>query len=126
MALKRCPKCGRLYAEEAQICEDCEGALVETEKQMPGGSGDIIPLTTVAGQAEAMVLTNVLEAEGIQAIVEDLSLLCWTAGSSTPMAAGGIRVLVNSEDAEAALEVLEEHKRGELALTDEDEPEPAE
>ena len=118
MASKTCPKCGREYPEEAQLCVDCDEALVETT-EMPPSEGDLVPLTTVSGQEEAMVLTNVLKAEGITALVEDMTLLCWTTGR-TPAHTGGVRVLVNSEDAEAALEILECHKRGELALTDDD------
>ena len=125
MPSKRCPKCGRTYAEEAQICEDCEESLMDAEELKTEGSGDIVTLTMVAGQEEAMVLANVLQAEGIPAIVEDQSLLAWTAGG-TPAEAGGVRILVNSEDAEAALEILERHRRGELALSEDEDPEGSE
>ena len=122
MGSKRCPKCRRVYAEEAQICEDCEGALVEGEEPKSSESGNIIPLTTVASQEEAMVLTNVLQAEGIQAMMEDQSLLFWTKGGGIPCEEGGIRVLINSEEAEAAMEILEQHRRGELALKEDEDP----
>ena len=125
MVSKSCPKCGRSYAEEAQMCEDCEEALVEAEETPLSPSGDVVPLTTVSTMEEAVVLKNVLQSEGIGAIIEDLNLLFWTVGE-TQAAAGGVRVLVNSEDAQAALELLERHRRGELALSEDDEPEAAE
>ena len=125
MALKSCPKCGRTYAEETLMCEDCEEALVEAEETTLSPSGDIVPLTTVEDVEEAMVLTNVLKSQGIQAIIEDVTLLFGTLGAS-PSEAGGVRVLVNSEDAQAALELLERHRRGELALSEDEEPEAAE
>lgn len=122
MPSKVCAKCGRSYAEESQVCEDCEEALVEAEEPSGQQGGDIVPLTTLPSVEEAMVLVNVLESEGIPATIEDMTLLCWTQGT-TPTGPGGVRVLVNSEDSDAALEILESHRQGELALPDEDEPE---
>ncbi len=120
MSSKTCPKCGRAYPDEAQICEDCDEALVAVEESPPVRVGELVHLTTVADLAEAMILTNVLVAEGIEALTEDLTLLNMALGRITGTIAGGVRVLVNSEDAEAALEILESHRRGELALNNED------
>lgn len=119
MSSKTCPKCGRAYPDEAQICEDCDEALVAVEESTPVQAGELVHLTTVADIAEAMILTNVLVAEGIRALTEDLTLLSIAMGRTGTMA-GGVRVLINSEDAEAALAILESHRRGELALSDED------
>ena len=121
MSSKTCPKCGRAYPDEAQICEDCDEALVAVEESAPVRAGELVHLTTVVGLAEAMILTNVLVAEGIRALTEDLTLLTLNITMGEVAAgAGGVRVLVNSEDAEAALAILESHRRGELALSDED------
>lgn len=119
MSSKTCPKCGRIYPVEARMCEDCDEALVAVEESAPVRVGELVHLTTVADLAEAMILTNVLVAEGIRALTEDLTLLNMAMGR-TGTIAGGVRVLVNSEDADAALEILESQRRGELALSDED------
>ncbi|GEM_PF-6544372 len=121
MSSKHCPKCGRAYGEEAQICEDCEEALVGSEAPMDEDEGPVA-LTTVSDTSEALVLKNVLEAEGIEATIEDWELLNVDVGL-TPGFAGGIRIMVHSQDAEAALDVLDRHRRGELALEEDKDPE---
>ena len=118
MPAKTCPKCRRLYPEDAQICDDCDQALIDIADH-PESDEDLLVLTNVAGQEEAAVLASILKGRGIPAMVEDMTLLSWTTGL-TPAAAGGVRVLINAVDAEAALELLRQHQAGELALTDDD------
>lgn len=120
MPAKICPKCRRLYHDDAHICEDCDQALIAVPDQPEAGE-DLIVLTNVAGIEEATVLASILKGRGIPAMVEDMTLLSWTSGI-TPAAPGGVRVLINAVDAEPALELLKQHQAGELTLTNDDLP----
>lgn len=123
MSQKTCQKCGRQYPEEAQVCEDCDEALVDESQASPPASQErppkMILLTTVPEAGEAAILCNVLAAEGIDAVAEDMDLLKPSLADEMSVT-DGIPIVVNAKDAERAVEVLKLHREGKLAILEDE------
>lgn len=103
-----CPACGAVLIAIADVaCEDRDRPVV---------------LKCCGNPYEAEVLRAALDAEGIDAIIEDVGLLASVFPRSAHGDATGARVLIRLEDAEAGLDLLRRKQAGELTIPDDDLP----
>ena len=121
MSERHCPKCDRKFTQDVELCEDCQEPLVVDELVPTDEPPPMVLLTKVQEPAEAVILTNALRGEGIDAIAEEMDLL-QVQMIDTESETGGIPVMVNAHDAERALEVLKAHREGRLSLSEDDIP----
>src|SRR5512140_1997910 len=103
-----CPKCRVEYREGFTVCADCDILLVATlppeqsEGQSPGEPDieytDLEPIYISAEQSDLLIARSLLDSAGISSFVD----------SGTGLTYSGIgRLLVRTNDVEAALEILE-------------------
>ncbi len=121
--MRYCPKCAELSdADNPPICPSCGGVLQALDS-LPEEEGDrLVVLKWCESIGEAEVLKAALEAQGIDALIEDENLLAAASGWDGRGGATDTRVTVHLRDAETALEFLRRKDAGELTLPDEDVP----
>lgn len=101
-----CPKCKYEYMPGIKECPDCSVRLVDSlaEEQKPQWV-DLVEIATFTYEPQAQMAKLKLQAQGIESVIinekmaQSDMILVW--------ADGGVKLLVNREDARKAVKVLE-------------------
>ncbi|NQD37184.1 DUF2007 domain-containing protein [Permianibacter sp. IMCC34836] len=92
--------------------------MTTAEVEESAVAGDLVPIARYLEPAEATVLQAVLDSEGIPAFSPDAHMA--TANYLLSTATGGVRILVPESHLQAAHEILEAIRRGDYALSDDE------
>lgn len=117
---KICPKCKRAYKDLKECPVDHVPLVNEDDlpfQAVPGETTTWVEITSVGTEDEARLLQGFLEAEGIPAVIENLSF------SMEPVTfgrLGEIRIYVKAEDEQRALELLRQREEEFEKLADDD------
>ena len=103
-----CPECDTEYDEGVANCGDCGAALVDKPPTgAKDGADDMVVILEARSITEAQVAEATLEAEGIDALVQNIA----SASPNIGVMGGDVPeldVMVASEDAARAEEILNE------------------
>jgi len=122
--MRYCPECQTITREAASpTCPACGKVLLSMDELPPEERDRLVVLKWCENLEEAQVLRAALNAEGIDAIVEDTGLLSWVNPYNASGGATDTRVLIRLGDAEAGLELLRRKEAGELAISEDEIPE---
>jgi hypothetical protein len=99
-----CPECSAEYREGFAQCSDCDVPLVAA---LPPEEMDVIRSSE---EATVFVTRDMVEAETVKELLEANGVDAYIAGESSPLPGvpGEVRLIVNSQHAELAHEILEE------------------
>jgi predicted ATP-dependent serine protease len=113
-----CPNCRYEYKEGIGECPDCGARLVDrledkstgTEEEECAETKEFAPLMDFASRAEAQMLQEALENEGIPSIIkEDHTYLnLKTAGGISQLAGGGVYVWVPKQRLKKSKEIADQ------------------
>ncbi|MHB0971454.1 MAG: putative signal transducing protein [Thermoanaerobaculia bacterium] len=105
-----CPQCKQAFPDDVTECPDDKVALVEElpYQTIEGPSSTWVEIASASTEDEAKLLQGFLEGQGIPCQVESLKFTMEPVNLGTM---GEIRVYVNSENADAARELLDERSR---------------
>jgi uncharacterized Zn finger protein (UPF0148 family) len=113
-----CPNCRFEYKEGISECPDCGARLVDkledkstgTEEEESAENRKFAPLMDFASRAEAQMLQEALENEGIPSIIKEnhtyLNLV--TAGGISQLGGGGVYVWVPKQRLEKSKEIADQ------------------
>lgn len=116
-----CPSCHAEVGSGASICESCgadlAGSLPEesTGEGAGGASVELVELATFPNFPEAEMIQELLEANGIQAVLRGEADPIGLASGATPST-----LLVNSTDLPAARQIYEDFFAGDVEETPEE------
>ncbi len=102
-----CPKCGYEYKEGIKKCSDCGEELVSAIKEKEHPDFEVVMLTKVSTEFDALTLKSMLDDMDVENITGD-----YTAGYKVSLDTGKAwgYVMVNRKKLELAKEVLEDFK----------------
>jgi len=124
--MRYCPECQTITQEAASpTCPACGRVLLSMDELPPEERDRLVVLKWCANLEEAQVLKTALNAEGIDAMVEEQGLIAWVNPYDARGGATHTRVFIRLGDAEAGLELLRQKEAGELALSEDEIPEKA-
>lgn len=119
-----CPNCEAEYKEGIKVCSDCDVALVPAltaqSSLHDSGPGEPVQLRSFKTSAEAQMVAEMLERNGIRAFVEGGEFAAFPGSFLEE-----IVVMVDERDASRAIEIYEAYFDSEPAPTDEDKTENA-
>jgi hypothetical protein len=101
-----CPECRAEYRRGFTRCSDCGVPLVST---LPREDDVAVEDNE---RVAVFVASDVFEAETVKGLLEASSIEAWIAGEDSPLRGlpGAVPVLVRSEQARLAEEILEEYR----------------
>jgi hypothetical protein len=117
---KICPKCKRAYKDLNECPIDHVPLVDEAElsfQAVPGETTTWVEITSVGTDDQARLLQGFLEAEGIPAVIENVSF------SMEPVTfgkLGEIRIYVSADDEQRALELIRQREQEFEKLADDD------
>ena len=109
-----CPQCGSGYQDGLTRCNDCDVDLVATMPPEPDHSGEYVPVTLAEGQLQIDQIRSFLESNGIPSAVRGEAVRNVYGFTLNGLAAA--EVLVPKEQAETAMELLEEVEHGDMFI----------
>ena len=116
-----CPDCEAEYRAEITVCPDCDVELVSEltpeTKVHDTSEGEPVPLQSFKSSAEAEMVSELLERNGIRSFVEGGEFAIIPGSFSQEVV-----VMVDERDLERAIEIYEAYFNAESARGSQEEP----